>query len=428
MSTEALSVSQLTRYIKAKFDTDKHLRDVLLEGEISNFKRNVSGHFYFTLKDDQAQISAVMFRSHAMRVDFAPKEGDRVHARGYLSVYERSGQYQIYCQSLSPVGEGDLYRSYLKLKENLRKEGLFDASHKKSLPRFPRQIAVITSRTGAAVRDVINIINRRYPLVKILVYPTVVQGENAPRSIVDNLIRADQNPDNELIIVGRGGGSIEDLWAFNDETVARTIYHATTPIISAVGHETDETIADFVADMRAPTPSGAAEIAVPDRETLRRDIHQHQTRLYDAVSRFTKQKKEGYERLENRHVMRDPQRLIMPHERAFTHLYDTLRILHPARRLKDMKIKVADETKALNNAQKRLLERKHDRLITLGDTLRHVSPVAIMEKGYVLVRKQDQLIKRVRDLTAGDTITLAFHDGKAISTVKSTEKDDDHER
>ncbi len=428
MSAEALSVSQLTKYIKAKFDTDKHLRDVLLEGEISNFKRNVSGHFYFTLKDEHAQISAVMFRSHATRVDFAPKEGDRVHARGYLSVYERSGQYQIYCQTLSPVGEGDLYRAYLKLKETLRKEGLFDTHHKQALPRFPKQIAVITSRTGAAVRDIIQIINRRYPLVKILVYPTVVQGENAPRAIVDNLIRADQNPDNDVIIVGRGGGSIEDLWAFNDETVARTIHAATTPIISAVGHETDETIVDFVSDTRAPTPSGAAELVVPDRETLRRDINQHQSRVYDAVNRLAKLKKDAYARLETRHVMRDPLRLIMPHERAFTHLYDTLRLVHPQRRLDDVKTKVHDKNLSLNNAHKRLLERKREQLRALSDTLRHVSPVAIMEKGYVLVRKHDKLIKNVRELSAGDAIHIAFHDGKATSTVTSIEKDDDHER
>jgi exodeoxyribonuclease VII large subunit len=427
MDKKALSVTALTKYIKYKFDQDKHLKDILLEGEISNFKHNIRGHFYFTLKDKTASISAIMFKGNAWKVKFNPEDGMNVLVRGYVSVFEASGQYQIYVESMEQVGLGNLYQAYLQLKDTLEKEGLFKDQYKKPIPKHPKQIAVLTSKTGAAVRDIIHIINRRYPLATILIYPTTVQGDNAKYEIVDNLKKADANPDNDVIIVGRGGGSIEDLWAFNEESVARQIFATQTPVISAVGHETDFTISDFVADMRAPTPSGAAEIAVPDQTTLHRDINTIKNRLYDALNRTKNQKERQLTNFTDRYIFKDPTRIILPKEKQLDNMYNTLRLLHPRKRLVDSQDKLKQLTLLLNKTYKQSLKQKQSDFTQTLEHLDYVNPLHIMKKGYTLTKKEGNILKSITQINTGDTITVQFHDGALDATVNKKEKDDSHE-
>ena len=424
MSAKALSVTALTKYIKYKFDQDIHLKDILLEGEISNFKHNVRGHFYFTLKDKTAQISAVMFKGNAFKVKFKPEEGMNVIVRGYVSVFEVSGSYQIYVERMDEVGMGNLYQAYLQLKARLEEEGLFDKTKKKVLPKYPKQIAVLTSKTGAAVRDMIHIINRRYPLTKILIYRTTVQGENAKHEIVKNNELADKNPDNEVIIVGRGGGSIEDLWAFNEEIVARAIDQAQCPIVSAVGHETDFTIADFVADMRAPTPSGAAEIVVPDQVVLHREVESYKSRLYDAKKRLLVQKLKALETYSSRYIFKDPERLLMPHSKRFEYVFDKLRILHPSHRLKQSREALTNIQKSLHKAYNQRLKDKRDQFANQLEHLDYVNPLNIMKKGYTITKKANRILKSSADVAVNDTLTIQFHDGTVETRVLKKEKDD----
>lgn len=272
MEERYLTVTALTKYIKYKFDHDHNLEEVLLEGEVSNFKHNSRGHFYFTLKDENAQISATMFASYAKNVKFEPEDGMKVFVKGTVTVYEPSGTYQINVREMKSDGVGDLYLAYEKLKAELEKEGLFDVSHKKPIPRFPKIIGVVTSPTGAAIRDIINTISRRYPFCTVILYPAIVQGDDAKTNISLQIKKANVDGYCDVLIVGRGGGSIEDLWAFNERIVAKAIYDSKIPIISAVGHEIDFTIADFVADKRAATPTAAAEIATPNKDTLKQNV------------------------------------------------------------------------------------------------------------------------------------------------------------
>ena len=273
MEERYLTVTALTKYIKYKFDHDHHLEEVLLEGEISNFKHNSRGHFYFTLKDDNAAISVTMFSTFAKTVKFNPEDGMKVFVKGNVTVYEPSGTYQINIKEMKSDGIGDLYLAFQKLKEELSKEGLFDPKYKKQLPKFPKFIGVITSPTGAAIRDIINTIGRRYPLAQVILYPAIVQGDDAKKDIVKQIKKANDNGLCDVLIVGRGGGSIEDLWAFNERIVAEAIFESKIPVISAVGHEVDFTIADFVADMRAATPTAAAELATPSLDMLKGNIN-----------------------------------------------------------------------------------------------------------------------------------------------------------
>src|SRR3954452_2027983 len=299
MEQRYLTVNALTKYIKRKFDVDPHLQDVFVKGEISNFKQHSSGHMYFTLKDEKARILAVMFSSYNKRVKFAPENGMKVLLRGEVTLYEPSGQYQIYVKEIQPDGIGDLYLAFEQLKEKLTREGLFAAEHKQSLPKFPNTVGVVTSPTGAAVRDIITTIKRRYPIAKVLILPALVQGDQAAPSITDAINQANEKKHGiDVLIVGRGGGSIEELWAFNEEIVARAIYESTIPIISAVGHETDFTIADFVADLRAPTPTGAAELAVPHIDEWLERVLTKQTRIIRAMKEKISLQKTKLGRLE----------------------------------------------------------------------------------------------------------------------------------
>ena len=310
MEKRFLTVGALTKYIKRKFDADPHLHDCLVKGEISNFKQHSSGHMYFTLKDDKARILAVMFSSANRRMKFTPENGMKVLVRGDVTVYEGSGQYQIYVHDMQPDGVGDLYLAFEQLKEKLTKEGLFAVEHKKPIPKFPATVGVVTSPTGAALRDIITTIKRRYPIAKILILPALVQGDQAAPSITDAINQANEKKHGiDVLIVGRGGGSIEELWAFNEEIVARAIYESTIPIISAVGHETDFTIADFVADLRAPTPTGAAELAVPHIDEWIERVLTKQTRIMRAMKEKVNLQSNKLERIEKSYAFRYPRRL-----------------------------------------------------------------------------------------------------------------------
>lgn len=422
---QALTVSALTRYLKHKITTDPHLSDVRLEGEISNFKHHSRGHFYFTLKDEGAAISAVMFQSDATRVTFSPQEGDSVVVEGYISIFEKAGSYQVYVKTMEPVGQGALYQKYLALKETLEKAGYFHPDQKKPIPPFPRVIAIITSKTGAAVKDMISTMQRRYPLTKIILYPTTVQGDRAKDDIAINIQRADQNASIDLIIIGRGGGSIEDLWAFNEKVVADAIYQAKTPIIAAIGHETDFTIADFVADLRAPTPTGAAELAVPDQSDLTYRIKQLKHRLAQQTERIIHRQEEKLAYLLDHPALHKPERIWGPYDHHLSRLIDRLKSASPSSQIETMSTQFARQKDQLYSQFDRYISQLDYRLKSLQQTLTLSSPQARLDQGYVLVYHHDQLVKSQRHLKPKDPLTLQFKDGKTEVVV--TKKGENHE-
>jgi exodeoxyribonuclease VII large subunit len=418
-----LSVTALTKYIKYKFDNDVHLKNVLLKGEISNFKHHSRGHFYFTLKDDKAQISAIMFASSSKNVLFKPESGMSVLVEGYLTVYESTGQYQIYVNKMDEDGVGSLHVAYEQLKKKLSDEGLFDVVHKKPIPKFPSTIAVLTSPTGAAVRDIINIVNRRYPLAKIVVYPTLVQGEFAKDAIVKNLKQVNERGDADVIILGRGGGSIEDLWPFNEEIVAYEIFKSNIPIISSVGHETDFTISDFVADLRAPTPSGGAELAVPDQNELLNYIAQLEAASKTSLVRLLKSKKERLERLKMSYVFKDPMRLTESKSRRYDHLREKLELLSPVNRIIQSYDKVNHLTMKVQNYYDRYLTKQQNDYVILLNKLELLNPLSIMKKGYSVTKKDGKILKSVSEIKKQDQLDILFNDGSVIATVNEVRKD-----
>ena len=415
-----LSVSALTKYIKYKFDVDKHLKKVLLKGEISNFKRHSRGHFYFTLKDEGSQISAIMFESSSSKVVFKPSDGMSVLIEGYVTVYEASGNYQIYVNKMSEDGVGNLYLAYEQLKKELSQKGLFDDKYKQPIPRFPKKIGVLTSPTGAAVKDIINIVNRRYPLCDIIVYPTLVQGEYAKKSIVDQLIKANNDNLVDVIILGRGGGSIEDLWPFNEEEVAYKIFESRIPIISSVGHETDFTISDFVADLRAPTPSGGAELAVPDQIDLLNYLGQINNKTRLSLNRLINQKSERLKSLDDSYVFRDPLRFTERKSRRLDHLIEKLEILNPKSRLVQSNIDLAKVNKRLNLAYKNILNEKFNKYYLDINSLELLNPLAIMKKGYSVIKVNENIVKSIDDVKIKEELNIEVNDGiiKAIVTEK----------
>lgn len=319
------SVKEITRRIKNLFEQDDDLQDVWIRGELSNFTHHSSGHMYFTVKDEASRIRAVMFAGNNRYLRFIPKNGNRVIIRGSITIFERDGQYQLYAREMQPDGIGSLYLAYEQLKEKLTREGLFDPQYKKPLPLYPKTIGVITSPTGAAIRDIITTIRRRYPLGRILLLPVLVQGEQAPFSISQAIDYMNQRKDADVLIIGRGGGSIEELWAFNEEIVARSIFHSQIPIISAVGHETDFTIADFVADIRAATPTAAAEIAVPHILELREKIDRLQDRMLGAMKQKVRDGRNRLLRAEKSYVFRQPGRQVLQYQQALDRLQDRLK-------------------------------------------------------------------------------------------------------
>lgn len=414
---QALTVSALTRYLKHKFTTDPHLQEVVLEGEISNFKHHSRGHFYFTLKDDDASISAIMFKTDTMGINFRPEDGNHVLVTGHISIFEKAGSYQIYVKSMEQQGLGKLYQAYLALKDALEKEGYFNPNIKKPLPQYPNGIALLTSNTGAAIKDMISTITRRYPLAKMVVYPTAVQGERAKDSIALNIKRADQNAEIDIIIVGRGGGSIEDLWAFNERIVADAIYQAKTPIISAVGHETDFTIADFVADLRAPTPTGAAEMAVPNKADLIRFVNDKKSRMKSMNQRMITQKEERLSYLLMHPVLTNPYKMLDPYKQALSDIKNQLAHNSPTEQIQQFNYQIQTLKKALNTQTLSHLKNLEHRLEKTIQKLTLSSPQARLEQGYVLVYKDKKLIKKMTELSMDDSIEIQFSDGLIKATV-----------
>ncbi len=399
MEERYLTVSALTKYIKYKFDNDFHLIDVLLEGEISNFKHHSRGHFYFTLKDDNAQITAMMFQSYASKVKFEPQDGMKVYVRGTVTVYEASGVYQIVVKEMKSDGVGDLYLAYEKLKKELQEAGYFNIDHKRNIPRLPKVVGVITSPTGAAIHDIINTIGRRYPLCKIILYPALVQGEGAKESIVKQITQANIDGLCDVIICGRGGGSIEDLWAFNEKIVAMAIYNSEIPIISAVGHEVDFTIADFVADKRAATPTAAAEIATPSVDNLKEYITQSVGRITHNIGV----------------ILNDKKTQIM-------HLDRSLDNLKPTAKLQNMRKELDFYLKRLNMLISNQLNDRLNHYHLLNEKLKALSPLTIMDKGYSIPYLDGKVVRSVKMVHENDDISLSLNDGKINCKVIGVEE------
>ncbi|WP_428909075.1 exodeoxyribonuclease VII large subunit [Niallia sp. Krafla_26] len=446
MEKRYLTVGALTKYIKRKFDADPYLNDCLVKGEISNFKQHSSGHMYFTLKDEKARILAVMFSSANRKIKFTPENGMKVLVRGDISVYEGSGQYQLYVQEMQPDGIGDLYLAFEQLKEKLGKEGLFSTEHKQPIPKFPTTVGVITSPTGAAIRDIITTVKRRYPIAKILIIPALVQGDQAGPSVADAIQKANEKQYGiDVLIVGRGGGSIEELWGFNEEIVARAIFHSRIPIISAVGHETDFTIADFVADLRAPTPTGAAELAVPHIDEWVERVLTKQTRLMRAMKEKVHFQKSKLERLEKSYAFRYPHRLyeqkLEQLDRATESLVSNSKKLlstkmneweqiekrmirnHPESKIQKALEEQSKAKKALERAMSIILSKKQTEFTNRVKTLEALSPLKIMERGYSLTYDQKgSLVKSIHQVEKDEMVKIVLTDGELNCQVVEKEE------
>ncbi|MER1989619.1 exodeoxyribonuclease VII large subunit [Solibacillus isronensis] len=439
-SNSYLSVKALTKYIKRKFDADPHLRDVYVTGELSNVKVHSSGHIYFTLKDDSSRINATMFRSQASKLSFKPEEGMKVFIRGDVNVYEASGAYQLYAQTMEPDGIGGLFVAFNQLKERLQKEGLFNPNFKQPIPQFPKTIGVLTATTGAAIRDICTTINRRYPQAEILIYPTLVQGAGAAPNITENIYLANRHGFCDVLIVGRGGGSIEDLWAFNEEIVARAIFESRIPVISAVGHETDTTIADFVADLRAPTPTAAAELAVPNQQQLYQQILHHQSILHQMMTSKLNFERNRLTKLQNSYPLATPERLYRPFiERLIqvdlslqnaTKLYmmneksklqtidSKMKLYSPVHQLTAAKQQLTHRTQTLTNRMQQQLAQNKVAFTNQLRMLEALNPLALMSKGFSVAYKEENVVKSVHELEKGDVIQVTFQDGYAEAKIE----------
>ena len=416
MNIKYVTISDLNRYIKAKFDMDTHLNRVYLKGEISNFKHHTRGHFYFTLKDENSRIAAVMFASSAKSVAFEPEDGMKVLVSGRIALYEATVSYQIYVDSMELDGIGNLYLEFERLKKELAKEGLFNKEHKRPIPRFPKKIGIITAPTGAAIRDILSTIKRRYPICETILFPALVQGTGAKESIVKQLNKA-QEYDLDVIICGRGGGSIEDLWAFNEEIVARAIYNSKIPVISAVGHEIDFTIADYVADLRAPTPTGAAEMAVPNLLDLKSLIEQYKIRANEAVTNIIKKNRIKLESLQNSFVLKNPLSLYEIKEQKLDSYIDYLN-QYMANKLNHAKLmyeKVINN-KILKSPQSMFDKKKHQYELLLK-TIEVLNPMKLLSSGYSIVKSNGKVIKNSHDVNLDDVVDIELSEGKLKCSV-----------
>lgn len=394
MEINPITVEELNKYIKQKMDEDEFLNNVYVKGEISNFKLHYTGHMYFTLKDEHSLIKCVMFKNYTPHLSFMPKDGMKVFVFGTVSVFDRDGVYQIYCKAMKEDGVGDLFEAYEKLKAKLDEEGLFAEEHKKEIPQFPKTIGVLTASTGAVIRDIINVSTRRNPNVHIRLLPVPVQGAGAAPQIVDAIKRMNKEKLADVIILGRGGGSLEDLWAFNEECVARAIYESEIPIISAVGHETDFSIADFVADLRAPTPSAAAELAVPNIADVIYTINLFENRYKISLKKKIDLMKLRFEKCMNLKVFKEPLQKVNENRIAL-----------------DMKVK-----EIINSINLKISKAKTDytEIVTKIDTL---SPLKTLSRGYIVAEKDDKIIKKASDLKSGDSILLKFTDGEKNANI-----------
>ncbi|MCS4485506.1 exodeoxyribonuclease VII large subunit [Staphylococcus americanisciuri] len=442
-----LTVSALTKYIKYKFDQDPHLQSVLIKGELSNFKHHSSGHLYFALKDENSVINAMMFKTAANQLDFQPKEGDQVIVEARVSVYERRGSYQIYVNKMQLDGVGNLYQKFEQLKRQLTKEGYFEASHKKAIPKYPQKIAIITASTGAAIRDILNTLQSRYPLVEPVKISTLVQGQQAAGDIIEKLKYAD-TLGVDTIIVGRGGGSIEDLWSFNEEAVVKAIYECQTPIISAVGHETDTTLSDYVADVRAATPTQAAMIATPDQQELYQLLSKSQNYLNRYIMQYIKHARQALTRYQDYYKFKQPTLL---YEQHIQKRDDLDRLLHSAMEdiiqkkqqrleliqqrfrlryfydeVKRNQLTVQQTYEQLEKQISRILALKKQSLVQQVTALDTLSPTKTMLRGYSIVKKDDDVVTSSHDLHKGDYIKVTMKDGTVDAIIEKVRcKDDD---
>ncbi len=399
MNEKYLKISEINNYIKSLVDNDFFLNRVYLKGEISNFKNHTRGHLYFTLKDEESRISAVMFSSAASKLLFAPEDGMNVLVTGRISCYPAAGTYQIYVDKMEQDGVGNLYVLFEELKEKLSKEGLFREEHKLQIPKYPNKIGIITAPTGAAIKDILSTIKRRYPLCETILFPALVQGDDAKDDIVRQIKKA-QEYDLDVLIIGRGGGSIEDLWAFNEEVVARAIYDCKIPTISAVGHEIDYTISDFVADLRAPTPTGAAEMAVPTIMEMDNAIKNYEIRLNKAIKNLVNQKFILLRNLKNSYVLKNPLSLYEIKEQKLDSLIDRL-----------------------NTSYKNMLNIKSIKLNNLISSIESLNPIRTLKRGYTMVKKDDKIVTDYSKLKEKDEINIIADKYEIKSTVKSIRKE-----
>lgn len=415
-----LSVTALSRYLKFKFDNDEHLKCVYLKGEISNFKSHTTGHFYFSIKDEGSKINAIMFSANAKKLAFTPTDGMKILVRGRVSVYEATGNYQIYVEEILEDGVGNLYIAFEQLKEKLSKEGLFDQKYKKKLPKFPERIGVITASTGAAIKDILSTLKRRYPICEVILFPSLVQGENAAPDIVSK-IKMTANYDLDVLIVGRGGGSIEDLWPFNEEIVARAIFDCKIPIISAVGHEIDYTIADFVADLRAPTPTGAAEMAVPNIVDLTKHINQLQIRLNEGILKIVNYQKLFLDSLKGSFVIKNPLIMYDSKKQKLDLIIEKLNSI--------LKIKLDKNFDRLNflansyilKNPSLLYQNKQDNLNNIIEKLELINPLKVLKRGYSVTYSNDKIINSVKNLNENDNLKIKLSDGLIFTKIEKVE-------
>ena len=416
MNDKYITVSQLTRYIKYKIDNDVHLNEVFLKGEISNFKAHTRGHFYFTLKDEGSRINAVMFASSAKTIKFMPQDGMKVLVTGKISVFEANGGYQIYVNDMLEDGVGNLYIAFEQLKKKLEEEGLFDQSVKKQIPKIPQRVGVVTAPTGAAIKDIISTIKRRWPLTEIILFPSLVQGEEAAKDIVKQ-IKLSENYNLDTLIVGRGGGSIEDLWPFNEEIVARAIYECKTPVISAVGHEIDFTISDFVADLRAPTPTGAAELAVPAISDITNYLNQLKIRTNKSIQAKLTINKQKLSEITSRYIFTNPISIYQTKEMLFDSLLDRLK--YATTNLVAIKEKKYIEIKnsyILKNPYQ-ILDKKANKYLQIISKLETLSPLLTLKRGYTMTKLNNKVITSIKNIHKGDKLEIEFSDGSINTEV-----------
>lgn len=439
MEEKIYSISEITGYINWIFENDKYLKyPIYLRGEISNFKAHSKGHLYFTLKDKNSRISAIMFKWQAQELNFVPEDGMTVLVKGHIKIYKTAGTYQIYIDEMKEDGLGALYLAYKKLEEKLQKEGLFDESHKKSIPNYPFRIGVITAPTGAAVKDIMSTINRRWPLSTVLLFPTLVQGEGAKDDIVKNIERSEDFA-LDLLIIGRGGGSIEDLWAFNEEIVARAIYECSIPIISAVGHETDFTISDFVADLRAPTPTGAAEMGVPQKVVVLNYLNNLNVRLNENIKNVIKRESLLLKKIKNSNIFINPRSIYQTKAQNYLNLFDRVNlsinnIIKTKRHSLDMicanyifkKPEYLYEVKKdyfhsllllINNNYQKKVSDNRNRFILNIQKLEVMSPLKVLKRGYSITKINDKIIKSTKDVKKGDILKTKLNQGNLVSKI-----------
>jgi len=402
MAQQVFSVTQVNDYIRTKMEADPKLGAVAVKGEISNYKLYPSGHHYFTLKDEGGALKCVMFKGNAMRLRFRPENGMQVIAMGKISVYPRDGAYQLYCSAMAMDGIGDLYAAFEQLKKKLAAQGLFDPTHKKPIPQYPGVIGIVTSSAGAAVHDMLRILRKRYPLTSVRLFPVRVQGAEAPAEIAGAIAYANHFQLADLLIVGRGGGSMEDLWAFNDERVAHAIYESRIPVISAVGHEPDVTISDYVADLRAATPSNAAELAVPDQDALRQNLDSYATAMSTDLTRQLKTAKQRYGLLISSPVLRGPDAYLEQRHKGFELLKNRL-----------------------TAAQNQLVSKRKQGFVSLTSKLDAMSPLKVLTRGYAMVQKADgTVVRSAKQISSGDHITVTVSDG-SFTAVCEGEKENE---